>query len=370
VVADIEGQILNAEDQFFILMEAGHLITAIRGMGAPEARLCYERAEPLARSLKSRFLALVGQWRHSLNTGKLSAALLIAKRLYALAQEQNDSPLLIVACAVLASTLHFLGDFETSGQYAIRGVQVWRSLGARSSVVGIVDKAAVGVLCFKALFDAHMGDTTSSRATMSEAISLAEELKDMYSLAELLGFAASLDITERNFAEVERYASDLIELSTPYHFAHFLAAGSILRGWVLSAFGDIAEGTPWIEQGIRGVRAIGSVLNLPYYLALQAEALHLGGHTFEALEAIDEAEALAERFEQRNSLSRLNRLRGVFLAALGANETQIEASFSEAIRIAKEQKSVSLEKRAEATYAEYRRRKAIAPGGRGIRLPL
>ena len=66
----------------------------------------------------------------------------------------------------------------------------------------------------------------------------------------------------------------------------------------------------------------------------------------------------------------LHRLRGVFLAAMGADETQIEASFCEAIRIAKEQKSVSLEKRAEATYAEYRRQKASASGGRGFRLPL
>jgi hypothetical protein len=55
---------------------------------------------------------------------------------------------------------------------------------------------------------------------------------------------------------------------------------------------------------------------------------------------------------------------------MGADETQIETSFCEAIRIAKEQKSLSLEKRAEATYAEYGRQKASASGGRGFRLPL
>jgi hypothetical protein len=60
----------------------------------------------------------------------------------------------------------------------------------------------------------------------------------------------------------------------------------------------------------------------------------------------------------------------VFLTTLGAAEAQIEASFCEAIRIAKGQKSVSLEKRAEETYAEYRRRKASASGGRGFRLLL
>jgi hypothetical protein len=60
----------------------------------------------------------------------------------------------------------------------------------------------------------------------------------------------------------------------------------------------------------------------------------------------------------------------VFLAALGAGETQIEAAFCEGIRIAKEQKSISLVRRAEATYAEYHRQKVNASGGRGFRLPL
>jgi hypothetical protein len=62
--------------------------------------------------------------------------------------------------------------------------------------------------------------------------------------------------------------------------------------------------------------------------------------------------------------------RRLLLAAVDADETQIEASFGEAIRIAKEQKSVSLEKRAEATYAEYHRQKESPSGGRGVRLPL
>ena len=137
-----------------------------------------------------------------------------------------------------------------------------------------------------------------------------------------------------------------------------------------SASGDTVEGIAWIEQGIKDYRSSGTVNGLPLWLALKAEALYLAERAGEALEAIEEAEALAERFEHRTAFSELHRLRAVFLAALGANEAQIEASFREAIRIAKEQKSVSMEKRAEATYAEYRRQKASGSGGRGIRLPL
>ena len=109
---------------------------------------------------------------------------------------------------------------------------------------------------------------------------------------------------------------------------------------------------------------------MPHWLILKAEALHLADFTFEALEAIKEAEALVERSEERCWSADLHRLCGVFLAAMGADETKIEASFCAAIRIAKEQKSVSLEKRAEATYVEYRRQKASGSGERGFRLPL
>jgi hypothetical protein len=102
----------------------------------------------------------------------------------------------------------------------------------------------------------------------------------------------------------------------------------------------------------------------------KGRSLHLADRTSEALEAIKEAEKVVERSEQREWCAELHRLRGVFLASLGAEETQTEASFCVAIRIARQQKSISLARRAEATFAEYRRQKASASGGRGFRLPL
>lgn len=100
---------------------------------------------------------------------------------------------------------------------------------------------------------------------------------------------------------------------------------------------------------------------VPYWLALKAEALHVADRIPEALAAIQEAEALAETSGERWWLAELHRLRGVFLAALDADEDRIEAAFCEAIRTAKQQKSISLAARAEATHAEYRGRKETKP---------
>lgn len=109
---------------------------------------------------------------------------------------------------------------------------------------------------------------------------------------------------------------------------------------------------------------------LPFLLAVKAEALYFADRVSDALGAINEGKAMVERSGARYWLAELHRLHGVFLACIGADETQIEGSFCEAIRTAKQQKSISLATRAEATHAEYRRQKASGLGGRGFRLPL
>ena len=367
----VEGQSLTAEDQLFILMQAAPYLTATRGLGALEARICYERAESLCHSLGRPLLlyTLIGQWRFSIVTDKLTATMQIAKRVYALAQEQDDPTLKIWGYNTLACTLCWSGDFETARQFAMHGVQIWRSGGVslvrktsirRSSAVCAIRRCPSGI----------SERSPPPTRPWQKSIALAKELKDMHALAVALHFAAHLAHYERDPAEAESLASELIELSTRQNFAFWRAAGEMLRGWARSVSGDTAEGISWIEEGIEDYRATGAVLGLAYYLALKAEALHLADRTSEALQAIKDAEAVVQKTEERWWGAELHRLRGVFLVALGADEPQIEASFRAAIRTAKEQKSISLATRGETTYAEYRHQKASGLGGRGFRLPL
>jgi predicted ATPase len=356
VKVGVEAQRLTAEDQLFILMQAGLYLSSTRGFSRPESRICYERAEPLCHSLNRPVLlysALMGQWRYSYIADKMSAALAVAQRIYSLAREQNNSAVMIGACQALVSTLYYLGEFETARQYAMRGVQIWRSGGVQYNAEDL-DAPAVVCLCYEALCQWHFGEITSCHPTMEQAISLAKELNETNSLAVALHFAAFLARYERNPAEVERLASALIELSTAQNFAFWLANGAVSRGWARSVSGDPAKGIAWMDDGIRDYRATGSVLSVSDWLVLKAEALHLANRTSEALAAIAEAEAVAQRTEVRECFAELHRLRGVLLTAIGADQTQSVASFCEAIKIARQQKSISLGQRAEETYAEYR----------------
>jgi serine/threonine protein kinase len=113
----VEGQSLTAEDQLFILTQAGVYLVAARGHSAPGVRTCYERAESLCHSLNRPLLlhtALTGQWRYSLMTDKLTGTMKIARRVYSMARKRNDAAQLLGAYRALAATLYFFGLFPES----------------------------------------------------------------------------------------------------------------------------------------------------------------------------------------------------------------------------------------------------------------
>jgi serine/threonine protein kinase len=263
----VEAQSLTAQDQLFILMQAGLYLTSTRGFGAHEAEVCYERAESLSHSLGRPILrsALIGQWLYSLVTDRLSVTLGIARRIYSLAHEQNDTALMMGAYRALSGTLFFLGDFESAREYAMRGLQIWHTRGAECQAEEITAHP-VACLFYEALCEWHFGEFASSQASTAEAISLAKELNDIHGLAGSLFFAGVLAQYARDHTEVERLASNIIELSTRRKFAHWLAGGISLRGWARSVSGDTAGGISWIKEGIKDLWEIGTTLVIPFSL--------------------------------------------------------------------------------------------------------
>ena len=155
----VRTQTLTPEDQLFILIQAGLCLTTTRGFASPEARICYERAEPLCRSLnRPRLLnlTLIGQWRYSL-------------------------------------------------------VEIWRSGGVQ--LVEEIMESPVVCLAYQAMSEWCLGESASYQTTKAESISLAKERNDANALVTALYFATLTAGLERNLAEVERFASELVELS-------------------------------------------------------------------------------------------------------------------------------------------------------------
>jgi len=126
---------------FAVLVENWRGVHVIRGGGSR----CVRSHSKLSLLLYS---ALMGQWRYSLMTDKLTETMQVAKRVYSLAQEQDDPALMMGRLPGFwypRST--FLGDFRVGT--TIRLAWGFRS-GAREGVrspVEEVDPPAVVCLC-------------------------------------------------------------------------------------------------------------------------------------------------------------------------------------------------------------------------------
>jgi predicted ATPase len=67
----------------------------------------------------------------------------------------------------------------------------------------------------------------------------------------------------------------------------------IYRGWALANRGDVKAGIAQMRTGLEAIEISGSILALPYYLALVGETYGKAGHTEGALQVLKKALAIA-----------------------------------------------------------------------------
>jgi hypothetical protein len=96
-----------------------------------------------------------------------NAVMQIAKRVHALAQEQDEPTLMIWACSELASTHYYLRDFEPARRYALHGVQIWRSGGGQPHPEE-VNTPLILCLCYVTLSEWLLGEIASCHATIGK----------------------------------------------------------------------------------------------------------------------------------------------------------------------------------------------------------
>jgi predicted ATPase len=178
-----------------------------------------------------------------------------------------------------------------------------------------------------------------------------------FSLAMALHFSAALHCRRGEVQVVQERAAGLMALSTEQGFPYRAAAGTILRGWVLSEQGEGEEGIGEIHQGLAAFRATGAGIALPFYLALLATAYEKVGQVKEGLRVLAEALAVVDRTGERVYEAELYRLKGeVTLQQFNVQGSKFkvdeaEECFHKAIEIARHQSTKSLELRAATSLA-------------------
>jgi class 3 adenylate cyclase/predicted ATPase len=349
VIMILPDTVERARQELDMQTTLGPVLMAVKGFGSPDTERAYARARELCQQVGETpqlFPVLHGLWRFHMNRAELQTTLELAEQLFALAQRVQEPALLLEAHRVLGQTMFWLGEMASARAHFEQGMALYDPQQHRSHAFVFGQDPGVACRSFAAWPIWVLGYPDQALQCMREALTLAREFTHPLSLAFALTMAAVFHQFRREVQAVQEHAEELIALSTEQGFPLWLAYGTILRGWALSAQGEGAEGIAQVRQGPVAYRATGAEVHQPYFFCLLAEAYGKVGQPEEGVTVLGEALTIVDNTGERNWEAELHRLKGVLLLIQQAQKVgEAEECFRKALDIARRQQAKSLELR-------------------------
>jgi adenylate cyclase len=183
------------------------------------------------------------------------------------------------------------------------------------------------------------------------ALEMAEKPESAYALANGAAQVAMVHQLRREVDESFACAETTIAAGKEQGMPYRIAIGNAIHGWALVQKGQWDEGMAEVQSAVAACERVGANLDLPYFLALQAESLAACNLARDADRVLEEA---LQRISSRSFFyeAELHRLRGC-VQAQRERSRDAEQFFEQAVQVARRQKAKSLELRALTSWVKY-----------------
>jgi DNA-binding SARP family transcriptional activator/predicted ATPase len=340
------------ERELDMLVELASAFMDTKGWASPEAEQAYTRALALCQQvekLSQLFRVLWGLHQIYMVQAKQDQARAMAEQCLHLAQRTQDPALLLQAHHALSGILFLLSPNELllALEHAEQGIAIYDPQQHHAHALhyaGHDPGTCCREIASKALWLLGYPDQALKRS--QEAISLGKELSHPYSLAHALYSDAVLHLFRREAQVVAEQVAATITIATENDIPQQLAHGTMLQGWALAELGDVEQGIARMREGIAEWTAMGMVMQRPFYLALLAQAYWRAGQVDNGLMSLSKALMVAHASGERHFEAEIHRLRGELLLAAGQPAAQAESAYHQALQVARQQGTRSLELRA------------------------
>jgi predicted ATPase/class 3 adenylate cyclase len=350
VLMTLTDTVERARQELELQTTLGPVLMAVKGFASLEAERTYARARELCQQLGETpqlFPVLCGLWRFYMVRAELHTTRELAEQLFILAQGAQDPALLLEAHRLLGPTMFWLGELGPAREHLEQGMALYDPQQHRSHAFVYGQDPGVACQSFAAWAMCALGYPDQALQRIHKALTMAHELTHPFSVAYALQLAAVVHQFRGEAQAAQERAEAVIALSTDQDFAYWLAFGTILRGWAITAQGEGAEGIAQVRQGLAAHRATGAELHVPYFLSLLAEAYGQVGQPEEGLKALVEALAIVDNTGERHWEAELHRCKGELLLMKQKQKVgEAEECFWKALEIARRQQAKSLELRA------------------------
>jgi len=327
----------------------------LRGHTASEVESAYTRARDLCQQLgdtQDMLPVLFGLWRFCVMRADLAMARQLGEELLGLAEQSDELPLHVFPHYAAGFTCFCLGELLPARSHLQEGIAHYNPAQRRSPVFWAGQDPGVACRVYAALTLWLLGYPDQALVRAHDGLALATELAHPFSEAFALAFVSMVERLRRDGQDVFDHAEAAVTLSTEHGFPSWLAAGTFLRGWALTALGKREEGMIQLRQGLTDWRGIGTELFVPYFLTHLAEGDGALKQVDEALDALKEGWEAMERTGEQWWKAEMHRLKGDLLLHKSiSNVAQATDCFRQALDVARNQQAKFLELRAATSLA-------------------
>ena len=339
----------------------GQALAATKGYGAPDVSEAFARARDLARTAGGTpelLSVLFGLWTSIAGRGEFGVARNLADELLVVAERAGMRTEMVWGHLAHGVNHYSLGDLTVAREHLARVVTLYREV---ERPAGPSDPGVMA-LSYATVNSWTLGLIDESREHSRESLELAQQLRNPLAVAWVRFFTGALHVFLREPRRALEYVEPLIALSTEHGFALFTGLATIVRGAALAEDGRHDEGIAELRKGLDVYRTTGQRVSHRLYLCWLAQAYAAAGAVAEAAAKVEEA--LAMPTDERLFEPELHRLRAELLARQNGEPARVEASYREAIELARRQAARSLELRAATSYARWLRAAGRGEEGR------
>jgi predicted ATPase len=296
----------------------------------------------------------------------------LAEQLLSLARETQDAEDFTRAHLQMGATLFWRGELSQAREHleeAFEGCdpQEYRT-SPRILVSGDPRVSSLSILSWVLW---HLGYPDQALTRSREAVALARELSHPFSQTFALLYASRVHGLRGEWQAGLELAEALISLSSEHGFPQYVGNGAFMRAAILADQGKLQEGIAGMGSIMEALRGTGSVLALPLMLSFLAEAQGKAGQAEEGLALIAEAQEFVAKTGERFTEAEIHRTKGeLLLARTPSDPAGAEASFREALDVARRQSAKSWELRAAASLARFWQQQGRKEEAREVLAPI
>jgi predicted ATPase len=253
---------------------------------------------------------LFGLCQLHLARAEYETALEIGQQLLGIAEEEQDTGLLVEAHAVMGVTVFHQGEIQTVLTHLKRSTDLYDREQHRSHAAVYGQDPWVASRSYSGLALWLLGYPQQAVQRTSEALRYAQEIEHPFSHAFALHDLTLIYQFQRNLSAVQQHAEALLALASEQKFPTWEIAARTLHAWVLVEQGQSEAGAAILRWGIDARLAIGMTLRMPYQQARLAEACGKNKQPEEGLVLMERALATVARTGERWWEAELYRLKG------------------------------------------------------------